>query len=154
MTAEGRLLELILFCQLAEQNTVNNPDAIDMIRGTIDDEERLYIGNYTVAATQTLNTEGSLVLAAKRILTGPEIVPGTDNPTFKSTFPEAALLEVLMYVQSLERNPAKNPQNINAVTGSYNSDSGVFSGSINLPIQISLNTDGTIAVSALTYLQT
>jgi len=153
-TAEGRALESLIFLQLAEKTSNNNPDGRNAVNGTFDDEQGLYTAVYSLPATQVINTQGQLVITASPFLVGLTINPGDDNPTFKSTVPEAYLLEVLMYVQNLERTPAKNPQNRNAVTGNYNSDTGVFAGTVALPVSFSLATDGTIAIAAQPYLQT
>lgn len=153
-TAEGRALEVLVFLQLAEKGSANNPDSRNNVSGSFDEDEGVYTATYAIPATQTVNNQGQLVLSASPYLQGVEIDPGSDNPTFKSTVPEAYLLEVLMYLQNLERNPAKNPQNRNAVTGNYNSDTGIFSGVVALPVTLSLAADGSISISAQAYLST
>lgn len=71
----------------------------------------------------------------------------------KATTAEGLALEVLMRLQALERTPAKNPDNRNFVTGSYNSDTGVFSGSFSFPCTQTLDgTTGALIVSAQEYL--
>lgn len=153
-TAEGRALEVLVYLQLAEKSTPSNPDSINNVSGSFDEEEGTYTASYSIPATQTINSQGQLVLTVSPYLQGVVIDPGADNPTFKSTVPEAYLLEVLMYLQSLERNTTKNPQNINAVTGTYNSDTGIFSGIVVLPVSLSLAADGSLAINAQTYLAT
>lgn len=77
-----------------------------------------------------------------------------DKPaTIGATTAEGAALEVLMYLQSLERDTAKNPQGRNFVTGTYNSDTGIYSGTFSFPCTLALNPDGSIKLSADEYLQ-
>ncbi|HEY9657738.1 MAG TPA: hypothetical protein V6C65_04675 [Allocoleopsis sp.] len=153
-TAEGRSLEVLMFVQIAESNSSNNPENQNGVDGSINTETNLFEGTFRLPANQTINGNGELVIAAIPYLVGLTITPGGDNPTFKSTNPIAYLLEVLMYLQALERNPAKNASNRNYITGTYNSDSGLYQGSFRIPIVIGLAPDGSIAVTADQYLST
>ncbi len=153
-TAEGRAIEAIVFLQLAEQMEVNNPQSTNGISGAFDTEEKTFQGTYSIPASQTINGDGQLVIAAVPYLDGVAVVPGGDNPTFKSTVPEAYLLECLMYLQGLERNPVKNPQGRNNIVGTYDSDRAIYSGSFSIPVQPQLTTDGGIRFEAVPYLTT
>lgn len=153
-TAEGRALEVLIFMQLAEQVLENNPENLNIIEGSINTETKRLEGIYKIPAAQTINASGELVISAKSFIQGLSITPGENNPTFKSVRPESYLLEVLMYLQFLERMPSNNPSLKNYITGTFNSDTELYQGSFTLPIQYGLAGDGTVAISADPYLQT
>lgn len=76
------------------------------------------------------------------------------NTALKSTTAEGLALEILMRLQALERTSAKNPDNRNFISGTYNSDTGVFSGSFSLPCDQVLDaTTGAVVVTAQEYLE-
>ncbi len=153
-TAEGRALEVLMFVSLAEQQESTNPENQRNIQGSVNTSERVFEGTYRLPASQTISPTGELTISAVSYLTGLPVNPGTDNPTFKSLRSEAYLLEVLMYLQFLERNPAKNTNRLNVITGTYNSDTEQYAGTFRLPIQVGLAPDGSISVTAIPYLQT
>lgn len=153
-TAEGRAIEALMFCQLAEKDLANNPNGDDNISGTINLESLFFEGTYRLPVDQVIGTDGTLILTATSYLVGLTINPGSDNPTFKSTTPERYLLEVLMYLQGFERNALKNPQGLNAISGSYNSDLALYQGGFQIPIAIGMGSNGSIEINASPYLLT
>lgn len=150
-TAEGQCLESLVFLQLQENSTQRNPAALSNVVGAIDTDLLVFSGTFTIPASQTLGSSGSLVIAADPYLSGVIFTPGTGG-TFKSVTAEAYVLETLMYLQALEQNLLKNPQNRNFITGSYNSDTKVYTGTFSLPILLSLGTDGEVICVANPYL--
>lgn len=153
-TIEGRLLESLLFVVLSESNERTNPENLTTVRGSFDSEKMLFVGSYAIPTIESSDKEGNLVLKAKNHLQGLSIDPGLDNPTFRSTRPEAYVLEVLKRVQDWERNPGKNPRMSKNVTGNYDSDLQLYSGTFAIPVQMGLSSDGTISIFAVEYLET
>jgi hypothetical protein len=76
---------------------------------------------------------------------------GTDG-TFKSGTPEGAAIEVLEYLQILEASSSANPNGDNRITSSFDSDRGLYTGSFNLPVSLSLGTTGEVIYTAQAYL--
>lgn len=151
-TAEGRAIEVLTYFQIQEQDETKNPNGRNAVTGSFNTEDNRFEGNYSFIVDQSLNPDGSISLAATSALVGVAINPGGGDPTFKSTVIERYALEVLMYLQAAERISAKNPQNLNAVTGSYNSDSGVYTGNFSLPITVSITASGNCQIAAVEYL--
>ena len=71
----------------------------------------------------------------------------------KSDTREGIALEALMMLQAIERNPALNPDTRNFVTGTYNSDTGVFAGTYSFPVAQTIDpATGQIRLEATEYL--
>lgn len=71
----------------------------------------------------------------------------------KSDTKEGLALEALMSLQAIERNPGLNPDNRNFITGTYNSDTGVFAGTYSFPVaQVIDAATGQIRLEATEYL--
>ncbi len=149
-TAEGQALEAIIWLQQREASDAANPNGENRIDGSIDIDLATFAGTFRIPATQSLNNQGQLILAASTYLSSGVFTPGSGG-TFKSTTIEGYVLEVLMYLQILELQPAKNPQSRNYVTGSYNSDTRVYTGTFNFPVSLAL-VNGSIQTSASEYL--
>lgn len=152
-TAEGQAVAAITFLNQRETTALANPNAEDRIDGVYDTDLLTFAGNFRLPAIQTLNDAGQLVIVATPYLNGGTFTPGTTG-TFKSIGIEAYCLEVLMYIQNLELQPAKNPQNRNGVTGSYNSDTKLYTGTFNFPVTQEIGADGAVRFQAVEYLLT
>lgn len=152
-TAEGQAIEALIYLQSRETLIDANPQQEDRITGAFDTDLKTFSGNFRIPASQTINTAGNLVIQATPYLNGGLFSPGSDG-TFKSLTIEAYVLEVLMYLQVLELTPAKNPQNRNFVTGTFNADTGQYTGTFNFPVSISLLSDGSVKFQAEEYLLT
>lgn len=75
-----------------------------------------------------------------------------DKPTaINATTAEGATLELLMYLQNKERDATANPQGRNFVTGTYNSDTGTYSGTYSFPCTLTINATGQIVLTADEY---
>lgn len=153
-TAEGRAIETLTFMQVQEQSSSRNPSELNYVVGAFDSDDLMFSGSYTLPAALTISTDGSLKIAAIPYLQGVTFSPGTSSPTFKSTTIESYLLEVLMYLQGLEQQAAKNPQGLNYITGNFNSDTGLYQGSFTLPISLALAAAGKVEITAQEYLTT
>jgi len=143
-----------MFAQIQEQDEAKNPDAKNAVIAAIDTDELTVSGTYVIPAEQTISSDGSLKIVATSYLQSVSIVVGTGSPTFKSATLESYLLEVLMYLQFLEGQTAKNPQGVNNITGSFNSDTRVYQGTFNIPVALAIANDGSLTVQADEYLLT
>lgn len=145
-------MEVLIYAQLQELDPTKNPSDRNYVLGSIDTDGLFFSGTYALPAIQSLSDDGSLRIVAIPYLQGVSVIPGTNAPTFKSELLESYLLEVLMYLQITEKQTAKNPLNRNYITGSFNSDTDVYQGSFNLPVDISISPAGSIVVDAQEYL--
>lgn len=150
-SAEGQAVEILTYLQLQGTNTARNTLGANNIVGTVDLDQQVYSGTFSLPATQTISNSGSLSIVATPYLSGVIFSPGTGG-TFKSETPEAYALEVLMALQGIEQTPGRNPNNANNVTGSYNSDTRIYSGSFSLPVDVSIDESGGVSITADPYL--
>ena len=72
--------------------------------------------------------------------------------TLNGTTIEQQLIELVSRIQVLENNTSNNPDGQNFVTGSANTDTGVFSGTFNIPIGVSVDGSGNTVITATPYL--
>lgn len=151
-TAEGRLIEIVTYLDNLERNATNNPEAKDAISWRIDSADQAFSGTFSLPAQQAIGVGGVLQISALPYITGGNLSPGGDAPTFVSAVPEAHLLEVLMTLQGWEANATRNPNNYNYITGTYNSDSRLYQGTFKIPVTTALETDGSLKVVAAEYL--
>ncbi len=152
-TIEGVLQEVCTYLQVFEFNALNNPNGLNNVIGNHLQDSKTFTCNYTIPVQQQLNSSGQIVYSAVDYLVDLVFTPGTGG-TFKSTTCAGYLLEAIIYCQNLEKNTAKNPNNQNNISGSFNIDSATFSGTINLPISVSISSDGNVAYIADEYLLT
>ena len=151
--AEGKLQELCTLLQMGEFNLESNPTGIDNIVGNHFQNTETFSTTFTIPVEQTISADGHVVYATLDYLNAFPFSPGT-NGTFKSTTCAGYFVEVVIYIQNLERSVVHNPDKINNVTGTFNSDSTVFSGSINLPVDVSIDDMGRVVYAAREYLLT
>ncbi|BAZ50509.1 hypothetical protein NIES4103_31250 [Nostoc sp. NIES-4103] len=139
-TAEGQLLEIISFLQKAEANTTFNPSKVDYVAGTCNLNNSTFSGSYNIPITRTRNSTGQLVSEAKQYLTGITFTAGTDG-TFKSNNPAQYLLEIVTFLQEKELTATDTTY---GVTDTTDGDTMTISGSITLPLEMSIENGNTI----------
>lgn len=145
-------MEIISFLAIKQADVVSNPNEATKVYGSHDQNALVFAGTFELDTAQTIGADGSLTLAATAYLINTGFAPGTTG-TFKSTTPEAYALEVLMYLQALEQTEGANPANRNFITGSYNSDTGLYQGSFSIPCTVALDAaTGAIEYTATPYL--
>lgn len=149
-TAEGQAIEAIVFLKSLENDALKNPTSRAGVGWTLENGTTLR-GTYNLPATQTLNN-GSLAINATAYIVDHGYLAGSGG-TFNAVTPESALLERLMYLQSLENSgvTGSNPDNRNFVTGSFNSDTQLYAGTFSLPVLSDLVV-GAIATNPVPYL--
>jgi hypothetical protein len=151
-TAEGQLMEIMTFISQKQASLVTNPSEVINVTGSHDQQALLYSGTYQFSVTQALAANGSLTLTAATYLVGTAFQEGTDG-TFKSNSPEGYALEVLMYLQAKEQDGNSNPNSRNYITGTYNSDTGIYQGSFSIPVILGLDAaTGVVNYGANPYL--
>lgn len=151
-TAEGRLLEVAAHLQILETSGTANPQGLRQLNLSLNLRNGTYSGSFQLPTTVALLPTGGISVVAAPYLVGSAVIAGSGNPTIKSLTAEGQLLEVLMLLQSLERQVGRNPNNRNYVTGSLDSETGQFSGQLTVPIQASLSAEGDLVVTAVPYL--
>lgn len=151
-TAEGQAHEILSFIALKQLSEVTNPGQVSNVLSGHDQQARLFNGTYQFSVSQVIDGSGNLTLSINSYLVGSGFQVGT-NGTFKGNSPEKYCLEVLMFLQNLERDPTKNPSSRNYVTGTYNSDTGLYQGSFSLPCLFNLDAaTGVVSYGADPYL--
>lgn len=153
-TAEGRLIECICFIRQQELDTAKNPNEQNAVIGDFSIGTFEFSGTFNIPCTAQLTTTGSISIVAAPYLSGVTFNPGSGTPSFKSSTVEGYLLEVVTYIQALEANTTKNPQGLNNVTGNYNSDTGIYSGTFAIPITLLIGSSGEASFAAQEYLLT
>lgn len=151
VTVEGQLQELCLYLQIAENSAISNPNQINNFSITHSPDTGSFTAAYTLPVQQSISASGQVIYSASDYLERLAFIAG-NNGTFKSASAAGYFMEVVIHAQNLERQSVKNPTNRNGITGTFNSDSTVFSGSIDLPISISIESDGSIKYTASEYL--
>lgn len=151
-TAEGQAHEILSFIGIKQRSLSTNPGEVTNVNGQHDQQALIFSGSYQFSVAQTISASGALTLEAVPYLVGSAFQVGTGG-TFKGNSPEKYALEVLMYLQSLELNPATNPQNRNFITGTYNSDTSIYQGSFSIPVLMAIDAaSGVVNYGANPYL--
>ena len=150
-TAEGRLIEAVCFLRLCELNIEKNPTEINSVLGDFSIADSTFTGQFNIPCLQTLTEAGSLAVSAAPYLLNTGFAAGA-NGTLKSATIEAYLLEIVSYLQVLENTPVKNPEGLNNVSGTFNSDTNIYSGTFAIPVQLVLDAVGKATFQAVEYL--
>lgn len=151
-TAEGQAHEILSWISWKQANTAVNPSGAVNVTGSHDQQDLIFTGTYSFSVTQAINSTGTLTLEANTYLVGSGFQVGT-NGTFKGSSPEKYALEVLMFIQALEADATKNPNNRNFVTGTYNSDTRIYQGSFSIPVILGVDANtGVVSYGANPYL--
>lgn len=150
LTAESTLLQLIPLVIAAQSDNAKNPSGRSVVTSSIDLADGTISGTYTILATQSLNNSGQIVVQADSQFNNVTFSSGSGG-TFKSSSIESFLMEVLQFLQIREKDTTKNPDGSNNITGSYNSDTGIYSGSYLLPISVTI-TQQILQIAAIEYL--
>lgn len=150
-TLEAQLQESCMLLQILEVTPANNPDQLDRISVAHDPDTNNFTATFNFPVEQTINDLGQINYSAPDYLTDTDFLPGTGG-TFKSTTLAGYLMEALIYAQNIERQSIRNPTNRNGATGNFNSDSTLFTGSLSLPVLITVEPDGSIKYVADEYL--
>lgn len=151
-TAEGHLQEIMTFISIKQAALSTNPSEVTNVSCNHNQQALTFTGNYQFSVSQAIDGSGALTLEANTYLVGTGFQVGTGG-TFKGNSPEKYALEVLMYLQGLEQNPSLNPQGRNFITGTYNSDNGLYQGSFSIPVLLGIDaTSGVVNYGANPYL--
>jgi hypothetical protein len=152
-TAEGQLHELCTYLEINEAlYSASNPTAtIDNVTGNHLQNAATFSASFSIPVQQTINADGQIVYSATDYLNNLSFTSGSGG-TFKSPTCAGYFIEVVIYLQNLEINFATNPEKRNYISGTFNSDSTVFSGAISLPITISIDNSGRVVYTAKEYL--
>lgn len=150
--AESQLLELLTYIKLMELQPSKNPDNKSNVSINYNLGTQLANMTFSIDAIPEINNLGQMVSVAKPYLQNTNFTSGSGG-TFVSSTPEAYLLELLSFIQIKESDSTKNTNNDNNVAFTYDVDRSLFSGNVTLPIEVSLQDDGTVKVTAKEYLR-
>jgi len=150
-TAEGQLHECCALLEIGEYNAAKNPNGADNIIGQHQQNQRLFSANFSIPLESKSDGEGRTFHEVAEYLSDFAFSPGSGG-TFKSSNCAAYFVEVVVYIQNLEKDLTKNPGKIDNVSGRFDIDKGIFTGSINLPVTLSISTQGGVLYTADSYL--
>jgi hypothetical protein len=148
-TAEGQVMELLTFLQKKEKEL----SAEDKVQITYNLNSFTFSASFSIPATQAINSSGQLVISASEYMTGLTFVTGSGG-TFKSSTSTQYLIELISYLQLKEQDLTKNTANENRVSGQYDIDDKLFTGTVNLGVTAEIDSVGKILISAVEYLLT
>lgn len=153
-TAEQRCLEALAFLHRAERDATLTNTTTRAIAGSFSLDTLTFTGTYSIPCAQTIAATGGLAITAIPYLSGVVFNPGTGEKTLNSTAIEAYCLEALQYLQWLESQSSRNPQSRNYVSGSFNAENGLYSGTFSIPITFTFDAavGGGINFDAAPYL--
>lgn len=149
-SAEGQLAEVILLIQQLETNLIANPSSRDAVSATADFNTLTFAGNFSIPCSQEISNTGQVVLVPTSYLLQTNFVGG--GGTIKSNSIEGYLLELFSFLQIREQVSAKNPNQENRVTGSYDSDEQLYSGSVSLSFDMQIDANGMPTIDVNEYL--
>ncbi len=132
-SAEGQLLEVVALIKNHEKVPSKNPTNATRVSCSFNLGGGVANISFQIPATPVINETGQVVQNAATYLQNTSFAAG-DGGTFKSTTIEAYLLEVATHLQIKESNTIKNPNNLNNVQVTFDSDEGIVNGTVSLPI--------------------
>lgn len=128
-----------------------NPAELNYVQYDIDPEESVFTGAFDLPCTREL-TGGKPAYTAINYLQNVPFTPGNPSGSFISLSLPSYFLEILTFMQGVEANPRFNLAAVNNLSGTYDTDTSIFSGQLSLPIRAVINPDGVIVTSFLEYL--
>lgn len=149
-SAEGQLAEVILLIQQLETNLTANPSSRDAVSAAADFNTLTFTGNFSIPCSQEISNTGQVVLVPTSYLLQTNFAGG--GGTIKSNSIEGYLLELFSFLQIREQVAAKNPNQENRVTGSYDSDEQLYSGSVSLSFALAIDSNGMPVIDVNEYL--
>lgn len=150
-TVEGRLIEIFTYLQIGESDLSKNPNLKDYVQASFNANTLVFTANFSIPTAQSIDASGNILISAVNYLTNTTFNPGSGG-TFKAASPAQYLIEVVTFLQNLELDTAKNPQDKNFVNSTYSADDGTYSGSVTLPLSMSFDDSGRVTFTAQEYL--
>jgi hypothetical protein len=150
-SVEQQLIDCVVLIKNLEKNTAKNPTNKNAIACSFNLSTGVSNISFQVPAIPIINSSGQQVQQANGYLIETGFSPGTDG-TFKSEIIEAYLLEILTYLEILEGNTSKNPNQNNYVASTFDADARSASGTATIPITFEVGTGNTIKIMASEYL--
>jgi hypothetical protein len=150
-TIEGQLFQLCHFINSLESNTSGgeNKFSLDKSEDGILSSTFTLQGQLTYTAATGLFAEGALPYYSTATFNA-----GNPLGTIKSTTLAQYFIDCCLYALVLQRNKAKNPQQVTGVTLDFDFTEGVYSGSLSLPYSTTLGSGGIVTETATEWLLT
>lgn len=152
-TVEGQMIEIINYLKIQELNTTINTTNAQNVQSSFNANGLVFNGTFSLPISQVLDSNGFITLQALNYIPAATFSAGS-NGTFTSNNPAQYLLEILIYMQNFEKDTTHNPQQKNCVSSSFDTDTAIYSGTVNLPIATSIDANGNIVFTATEYLAT
>ncbi|PAX52011.1 hypothetical protein [Brunnivagina elsteri] len=148
--AEQQLLDCIALIKNWEKIPAKNPNNGNTINCSFSLSSGIANITFQIPALPSINDLGQQVQNPASYLINTDFTPGTGG-TFKSLTVEGYFLEVLSYLEIVEGNPNKNPNQNNYISSSFDSDARNANGNATIPIVFELG-DGFVKTMANEYL--
>ena len=146
-TAEGQLIELLIYLQKAEKVT----NIFDYIQVNLNLNTFTFTGSFSIPVEQEIGSSGEIYITAQEYIANLNFQTGYGG-TFNSETSAQYLLELITYLQLKEDIPANNPKSENRISASFDSDRKLFTGNISLEINVNFLSDGKVTISPVEYL--
>lgn len=150
LTAEAAFVELLSFLRLNEALSAKNPTNKRYVNINYNANTGFVDISWTIPATISITDSGVIQTLAADYLSNVAFSSGTAG-TFKSANYAQAVLEIAEYIQLLEADSSKNPNDLNYIQSNYDSDTKNHSGTAQIPFQIEID-NGSPRVKVLPYL--
>jgi hypothetical protein len=150
-SAEQQLLDCISLIKNYEKMTTKNPDKVNGVSCSFNLTTSFAAMSFNMAANPIINNDGQQVIQAANYLANTDFLPGSGG-TFKSVTIEGYFLEILTYLEIMEKNTSKNPNNNNYVSTSYDSDTRIMAGNATIPFLFENDATGFLKITADEYL--
>lgn len=150
ITLEGQALEAIVFLRNKEANPSNNPKGLRNIQITVDLAKFEVNCNFSIPAIQLIDQSGRLTISALGYLDNITFENDAKG-TFKSNEVVQYFMEIIAYMQEREESTT-NTQQLNNVSSSFDRDENLITGSLKIPISVSISLDGSATIKAKEYL--
>lgn len=150
-TLEGAIHEACNFIINLQNNTSLNPGGLKNFVGSHNQSRGTYTCSFSFPISADSNDQNQIVFTAQETFINTNFVTGTGG-TFTATGIMNFFLLAIMQAQAFEKILAKNPDNLNNITGRIDTDTNEFIGTVDLSIASASDNNGNVTYTAIPYL--
>lgn len=150
-TQEAQLGHSFYLLNFYQSIPANNIGEVDYVQADIDLEEMTFTGSFDLPCTREY-VNGKPTFTVTEYLQNVPFTPGNPSGSFGSSSLPSYFLEILTFMQGVESFPQFNPAEVNNLSGTYDTDTAIFSGQLTLPIEVIMNPSGVLGVYFKEYL--
>lgn len=150
-TLEGQLGHAFWLLKEYQASPIHNPAELDYVQWGIDPTSLKFTGSFSFPCTREL-IDAKPAFTIRNYLENVPFSAGNPIGTFGNSTLPAYFLEVFTVMQVIEGIYQANPTEINNISGTYDTDTLIFSGELALPINPIMNSDGVLIIYFNQYL--